>query len=171
MILYHDHKVLAEDNNFRETYGQLYLNSRYATTSQRLFTPILFLRRFLIIMLCLVIQDIPGIFQLFGIVTINFLSLFYNGYADPFANLFDKILLQYNDFMVALCTYMVFTVHPDWNMVGEDRVFYSWFLVVLIQILIFINMIIIFKKSFKSIYLLLKKYQTIKKIRGLFKNI
>ena len=74
----------------------------------------------------------PGIYQLFLLVTINFLSLFYNGFADPFPNLFDKILQQFNEFIVALSTYIVFAVHPDWNIVGEDRVFYSWFLVIFI---------------------------------------
>ena len=170
MILRHDKVILALDENFISTHGVLYKNTRYDSVWQRLYTVTVLLRRTVIVILALLFDETPGIFQLFVLISVNYLQLIYNGSAEPFNSVFERVLQQYNELTVALCSLTLFAVHPDWNMRGQDRVPYSWLLVSIMQLMILVNMVVILSIQIKSTIMLLKRKGAIRVLRRLSQN-
>ena len=143
----HDKEVLDGDKKFQASYSTLYAFNRLDTLPQKLNTPLLLLRRTLYVSLALSqwVQSAPSsaTLQIYGLFLLSTVTLLYNGFVDPFISKFDRKIQQFNEFMIGLCTLALLSVHPGWNILGQDRVFYSWMLVVMVQVLIVVNMTIV----------------------------
>ena len=166
MIICFDEHILRENPYFIAAYGQLYKEIRIKTTMQRLCTFFVLLRRVLFLKLALTMHDVPVSLKIFGITILHIVTMFYNGFSKPYAGQLDQRLQQFNEYMVGVSIFCLFPL-SDWNLLAEDRYYYSWILIIMVQVMVFVNMTIVIKMSYKSIKLLLFKYKRLIMIRYL----
>lgn len=94
--------------------------------------------------------------------------LVYYGIWRPLEDSFDLRLDILNEFLVGLCCVSLFPL-TEWNGVEESRFNYSWILIANMQILIGVNMLNVFKQTYKSIKLLCAKYKLALHFQTFFK--
>ena len=115
-------------------------------------------RRFAYILIPLYAHDLPVIWQLMYLYCLSLMNLFYLAYSEPHDHRFLRRLLIINEFLVGASIICIFPT-TDWNTEPELKFHYSWLMIGVMQLLIFINMSIVFSKTFKNFVLLNKKYQ------------
>ena len=84
--------------------------------------------------------------------------LLYTGKAAPLTSKLERRLEIFNEFIVGMCILSLMPL-TDWNQEADIKFYYSWILISLMQILIIINMLVVFGSSYHSICLLYKKYK------------
>ena len=101
--------------------------------------------------------DVPVTFKLYGTLILHLLTVFYNNFSNPSIRKLDRRLQQINEFMVGVSVFLLLPL-TEWNTEATNRYIFSWFLILLVQLMVFINMTVVMWMSLSSIKLLIKKY-------------
>ena len=97
-----------------------------------------------------------SLFQILFLFYINLAMTIYIGYSEPFLSSSRNKLELFNEFQFALICYMTL-VFTDFVPTVEQQYKGGWMMIVLVLNFFFINMAIVIKSLFKSLFLIIEK--------------
>ena len=97
------------------------------------------------------------LFQILFLFYVNLAATIYIGYSEPFLSSFRNKLELLNEFQFASICYMTL-IFTDFVPTVEKHYKGGWMLIVMILNFFFINMAIVLRSLFKSLFLIIEKY-------------